>query len=117
MSGPVDYSLCCQTVTAYRRTEEGIQRTVIPGCYLQWQEELDEDGIRIRDENKFLLIQPGEKQLVFPGDRVLPGVGPEIQMEEWESFAPSGIRGLVIVEYATAFRWEGVFCHTEAGRK
>ena len=116
MSGPVDYSLCCQTVTVYRRTEEGIQRTVIPGCYLQWQEELDEDGIRIRDEHKFLLIQPGENP-IYPGDRIFDGEGPILTVQDWEGFLPVRVPGLSETAYAQPWYWQDKLCHWEAGRK
>ena len=33
---PVDYGMCTQTVTVYRKTPEGIVRMEIPGCFLQF---------------------------------------------------------------------------------
>ena len=66
---------------------------------------------------KFLLVQPGEKQLVFPGDRVWEGVGPVVTEENWDMFIPALIPGLGEAEYASAYYWQGQFCHTEAGRK
>lgn len=113
----MDYSMCCQTVTVYRKTEKGIFRTEIPGCFLHWQEEMDYDRLGREQERKFLLIQPGETQLVFPGDRVLEGIGPEITLKDWDVFCPAYIPKLGEAAYATAFCWEGVFCHAEAGRK
>ena len=105
----VDYSFCCQTVTIYRQTPEKILRQVIPGCFLQWKDTLGES----RD---FLLIQPGEEQLVFPGDKVFEGIGPEVTLESWDPFSPTVLPGLGEVTYASAYHWEGKFCHTEAGR-
>ena len=64
---------------------------------------------------KFLLIQPGESQLVQPGDRVMAGIGPETV--DWATFLPANIPTLSQVAYATAWYWEGKHCHTEAGRK
>ena len=117
MSMPMDYSMCCQTVTVYRKTESGISRVEIPGCFLQWQEEKEYDRLGAVEKRKFLLIQPGERQLVFPGDRVLAGIGPEVSPEDWATFLPTRIPGLVETAYATAYSWQGRFCHTEAGRK
>lgn len=100
----VDYSMCCQTVTVYRRTETGIFRQVIPGCFFQQEE-------RKGESPEFLLIQPGEEQLIFPGDRIFDGIGPEIRLEDWGASAPAAE-----ASYARVYRWEGKFCHTEAGR-
>jgi len=58
---------------------------------------------------------PGESQQVFPGDRVYEGVGP-IEVD-WDTFIPVLVEGLGEVAYATAYYWQGDFCHTEAGRK
>ena len=55
--------------------------------------------------------------LVNPGDRVLEGIGPVIPPEEWAAFLPTRIPKLGEVAYATAYHWQGAFCHTEAGRK
>ena len=117
MTAPVDYGMCTQTVTVYRKTPEGITKTVIPGCFLQWQEEIAFEQVGMRKERKFLLIQPGEAQLVFPGDRVLEGIGPEISEKDWAAFLPVRVNGLGEVVYATVYRWQGIFCHTEASRK
>lgn len=117
MAAPVEYGMCTQTVTVYRKTLEGIRRLVIPRCFLQWQDEIGFEQTGVRKERKFLLIQPGTEQVVFPGDRVLEGIGPEIPEKEWEAFLPVRINGLGEIAYATAYHWEGSFCHTEAGRK
>ncbi len=112
-----DYRMCTQTVTVYRKTPEGVLRFEIPGCFLQWQEEMAFERLGQRQEQKFLLIQPGQEQLVFPGDRIYDGIGPEITEEDWSAFAPAQVTGLGEVSYATVYRWQGTFCHTEAGRK
>ena len=117
MAMPVDYGMCTQTVTVYRKTPEGIVRIQISGCFLQWQDEIGFEQTGVRKERKFLLIQPGTEQMVFPGDRVLEGIGPEISVADWETFLPVRVNGLGEVAYATAYHWEGDFCHTEAGRK
>ena len=109
--------MCCQTVTVYRKTAQGILRTELPNCHIQWQDEITYDRLGQQTHRKFLLIQPGECQQVFPGDRVLEGVGPEIALAQWPGFIPELVEGLGEVAYATAYCWQGVFCHTEAGRK
>ncbi len=112
----IDYTMCCQTVTVYRKTREGIFRLEIPNCFLQWEEVASVNALGQWRERKFLLVQPGE-QKVFAGDRIFDGVGPEIAPEEWDSFLPARIPGLGQAEYAKAYCWQGEICHTEAGRK
>lgn len=117
MTLPVDYSMCCQTVTVYRKTPAGIVRTELPGCFLQWQGEISYSQIGRQEERKFLLIQPGEDQQVFAGDRVMEGIGPEITQAQWPAFVPQLVANLGEVAYAKTYYWQGGFCHTEAGRK
>ena len=111
------YPMCCQTVTVYRKTSDDIFRTEIPGCFLLWQEELAYDRLGKQVQRKFQLIQPGQCQQVFPGDRVLEGIGPEISQEQWPAFVPELVDNLGEVAYAKVYHWQGQFCHTEAGRK
>ena len=113
----MDYGMCCQTVTVYRKTPTGLVRREIPCCFLQWQEEAHFDRLGRQQERKFLLVQPGAEQLVFPGDRVYEGIGPTVTQADWASFLPALVRGLGEVEYAIPYDRQGCFCHTEAGRK
>ncbi len=117
MTAPTDYRFCTQTVTVYRSTPEGIFRKVIPGCYLQMQDSAGFAQLGQQRERKFLLVQPGQKQLVFAGDRVYAGIGPQISRQQWRDFLPEQVEGLAVAEYATAYFWQDGFCHTEAGRK
>ncbi len=116
MSCPLDYSLCAQTVTAYRKEKENIRRQVLDGCYFSRREERTRQVSGVRQEQKFLLIVPGKTQAVFPGDRVLPGIGPQIAPEDWEQFIPVLVEGLVEVSWAEPKFWQGQLCHVEAGR-
>lgn len=107
---PLDYSLCTQTVTLYRRQEDTVQRTVLKNCFLQMRQKLETDLLGQQRVYAFLLIVPGEEQLVFPGDRLVEGIGP--QTLSWQQTS-----GFPQVEYAEAYYWEGKLCHIEAGRK
>lgn len=117
MTAPADYGFCDQTVTVYRKTPAGILRQVIPGCYLQMQDSAGFGELGQRQERKFLLVQPGKEQLVFAGDRIYAGIGPQITQQQWPAFLPEQVEGLAVAEYATAYFWQGCFCHAEAGRK
>lgn len=117
MDLPVDYTMCCQTVTVYRKTPRGILRTELPGCHLQWEERVTLQTTGWGQERRFLLIQPGQSQQVFAGDRIFDGIGPEISQADWQRFVPVLVEGLGEVTYAIPYQWQGQFCHTEAGRK
>ena len=117
MTGPLDYSLCDQTVTVYRKEKNTITRLQIDGCYYTWQEAQTEDEMGIRRETKCLLILPGDEQSVYIGDRVYPGIGPFISTTGWSSFLPVSVPGLAEINYVSPCYWEGELCHTEAGRK
>ena len=99
--------LCDQTVTVYRYFGGAVQRYVADGCYYGYSDVLDED----RRHRRFLLMLPKEIPLA-PGDRVLPGVGPE--KVDWATFLPHAYPGLSQVRQARAFYWEGRFSHWEA---
>lgn len=117
MTGPGDYRFCTQVVTVYRKTPTGIHRQEIPNVFLQMQDVADFSALGRQQERRFLLVQPGEQQLIFAGDRIYAGIGPVVTEEQWPSFLPEQVEGLAVAEYATAYFWEGHFCHTEAGRK
>lgn len=114
---PLDYALCTQTVTVYRRQGENITRFVLEGCAYSWKQVREMDVLGCRKETKFLLIVPGDTQRVFVGDRIYDGIGPEVSVEEWAGFLPVNVPGLGEVGYVQPCFWDGTLCHTEAGRK
>ena len=114
MACPLDYSLCQQTVTVYRKQESGVLRQVIGGCYFEHRDKRTGTLTGNEQERSFLLIMPGNIQRVFPGDRVIEGVGPVVT--QWEYFVPETVAGLVEVEYTMPCYWENAICHVEAGR-
>ena len=64
----------------------------------------------------FLLLIPGNEQTVFPGDKIIEGVGPVLDTREaWVAFCPDNVPGLVVAKNAQACRWNGEIVHTEAG--
>ena len=112
---PLDYSLCTQTVTVYRKQADRILRQVVENCYFRLEHQHKVEALGSRREKAFLLIVPGEDPCVFAGDRVLEGIGPEIEMEQWNRFIPALVDGLVEVSYTAPYCWEGSICHVEAG--
>lgn len=116
MGEPVAYPLCDRTVTVYRLQDGGVTRRVAEGCFYRWEDALSEDGQGVGFRRKFLLIQPGEKE-IYPGDKIFDGVGPEVTADMWEEFSPAAVPGLSVAAYATPWYWAGRLCHTEAGWK
>lgn len=113
----MDHGLCRQTVTVYHRAGNEICRQVAENCHYTWQDVRADTREGTRLERKFLLILPGSGCPIFPGDRVLPGVGPEITPDRWATFLPVNVPGLSQVEYVKAWPEDGPLSHREAGRK
>ena len=116
MEGPVDYSLLEQTATVYRLFGGQVERRVCTGVYLQMESAVTCDEEGLEHQRKFLLILPGEDVVLAPGDRVYDGIGPEITTQQWSSFIPVRVPGLGQIRYVKPYYWQGVLCHTEAGR-
>ena len=110
------YSLCRDTVTLYRCQGDTVQRRVLENCDLHIQDKQVEDPYSAQLERAFLLVLPGQQD-VLPGDRVMGGVGPEIDRQQWDTFVPGNVAGLCQVQYVQPFYCMGMLCHTEAGRK
>ena len=104
----MEYPLCDQTVTVYHMAGGEIFRQVIHGCYFQQQEKGTGPV-----ERPFLLVIPGDTLQVFPGDRVLPGEGPEVT--DWDAFLPATEPQLARIGWVKPCYWQGTLCHTEAG--
>lgn len=114
---PLDYSLCTDTVTVYRKESEGVFRQVLDNCFLSWEEQVVTDKFGTRKGVEFLLICPGDTQKIFPGDRIYAGVGPEAEEVQWGEFLPAAVPGLGQVSYVRVYRLDGENCHTEAGSR
>lgn len=111
----MEYPLCDQTVTVYRKMGNRIFRQVLTSCWLCMGEKIEE-GVQGRSLHRpFSLVAPGEQQQVFAGDRVMGGVGPVITAREWSGFLPAAVPGLAEVAYAESFYEGGRFSHVEAG--
>lgn len=113
---PVDYSLCNQIVTVYHKDGDSYARAVYDRAFLDFRKTQTTDKTGSKEANSFLLIIPGDVQPVFPKDKVLLGIGPEIDTaEKWRAFVPAEVPGLVVVDYVDPKYWNGKLVHTEAG--
>lgn len=115
-SVPVSYEKCNQTVTVYHKDGEQYARTVFENAFLDHKVVQSVDKTGSSTANTFLLVIPCAEQVVFQGDKVLLGVGDEINTrEEWAAFIPAKVSGLSVVRYVDCKYWQGKMCHLEAG--
>lgn len=115
-TAPVDYRMCNQTVTVYHKDGDTFTRTVHKKAFLDFRKNQTVDKTGSREANTFLLVIPGDSQMVFIGDKVLMGTGPEITTREaWAAFIPSTTPGLVVVKYVDPKYWGTQMVHVEAG--
>lgn len=111
---PFDYSMCCQTVTAYRRGLEGVRRLVIPGCLWQEGELQQDDGLGTDRRGELSLTVAGYADIEV-GDRVMLGEGPQVEAESWIDFLIAYKSQLRVLKRVRPRRWIGRICHMEAG--
>lgn len=116
MDCPLDYSLCCQTVTLYRLEADRVNRQVVENAFYSYTSAVTETDTGPRHNRSFTLILPGDADIQI-GDRVYDGIGPEITQKAWTGFLPVHISGLSQVEYVTPCAFFGQLCHMEAGCK
>lgn len=113
---PVDYRLCNQTVTVYHKDGEAYTRTIHKNAFLDFRKNQTVDKTGSTESNSFLLVIPGDSQMVFVGDKVLLGEGPEItNVDQWKKFIPSTTPNLVVVKYVDPKYWGTQMVHVEAG--
>ena len=84
-----EYPMCRQQVTVYRKTESGIFRQVLSGCYLEEKETRRHSTWGQEGAKPFLLIVTGATHQVFAGARIFSGVRPAISPAEWHDFIPA----------------------------
>lgn len=115
-SCPIDYRLCCQTVTVYHRDGETYSRNVYTNAFFDFRKTQNVEKTGSREANSFLLVIPEAEQTVFVGDKVMLGEGPEIaDRTAWAALIPAKVAGMAVVSYADPKYWGGVMVHTEAG--
>ena len=112
---PLDYSLCDQTVTFYRKSGGEIIRKVAENCHLSSKYRKATEPYGKSLEKKFQLIIPAGGFAPEPGDRVYDGIGPE--EVDWQRFIPALIPQLYEVSFVHPCCWDGEIVHWEAGHK
>ena len=112
---PLDYSLCDQTVTLYRKSRETVTRKVIANAYLSAKVSTPNEPYGKSKEKTFLLIIPENAAPLQCGDRIYDGIGPE--SVEWQVFVPAAVSELYEISYVKPCRWNGEITHWEAGNR
>lgn len=112
---PVRYDLCTDTVTVYHKDGETFS-TGVYTAFFDNKKNLTIDKTGLKDGNSFLLVIPGNHQMVFPGDKVLRGTGQPITTnDQWRKMIPSTVQDLVVVQTVDVKYWNGQIIHVEAG--
>ena len=117
---PVDYRLCNQAVTVYHPHKDSrgqissVDVTIQRG-FLDFKKVRNVEKTGSSEASSFLLVIPGNRQMVYPGEKVLLGEGQTITAEQWRDLIPSKVIGLCVVKYADVKYWAGNPVHTEAG--
>ena len=108
----MDYSLCDETVTIYRKTETEIIRVVLENARLIRKTLAPTESYGKSLEKKFWLIIPADFPLLL-GDRVFAGTGP--QVTDWKKFIPALVEELYEIGFVKPCYWDGELIHWEAG--
>lgn len=108
---PFDYTLCDQTVTLYRLRDGMVNRHLLNNCYFV-PEAGQKGNLHGKSRlKKFLLIIPGETDMV-PGDRIYDGIGPADIL--WERFLPDTEENVYEIGAVKVCCWNGDLCHIQA---
>lgn len=113
---PIDYRLCCQTVTVYHWDgKQTYTRTVYNRAFFDPKKTQNVDKTGSREANSFLLVIPMPAD-VSVGDKILLGEGPEVSdRAAWAALIPAVVQGLVVAQTVDVKNWRGQAVHVEVG--
>lgn len=104
-----DYRLCKQTVTVYHR--EGLTRQVFDKAYYEYGRTLDTAAGADTGGASCLLVIPCREQVIFPGDKVVLGVGPKLT--SWAALNPTAEPTLSVLREVKCKFLGKSMCHCE----
>ena len=104
---PLDYSLCCMTVTVYDRNGG---RRVMENVHYEFTRQQQTAQGKAAQEPGFLLVIPGLDPIA-PGDKVVLGMGENVP---FDALNPAQHPTLGIVRTVKPRYFLGKPCHTEA---
>lgn len=111
---PLTYKQCTQTVTVYHKDGQNVSKKVFNRAYLDFKKVQTIDKIGSQEVNSSLLVIPTNKPVVFVGDKVMLGEGPEITAKEWIQFIPPNVPGLVVIDAVDSKYYGMEMVHQEA---
>lgn len=111
----LDRSLFRQTVTLYHWDGQAVKRTVLSGVAFQKGCSSQEQTQGQVYGKSFRLYVPGTVTMLQPGDRVMEGIGPQVESHQWSGFIPATVRDLYTVTWVKPYSLLGQAHHTEAG--
>lgn len=97
------------TLTVYHR--EGLTRQVVDRAYFEVTRTRGAAGME-KLGTEFLAVIPCKSPAVFPGDKLLPGVGPEVS--HWRELDVDRFPELMTVSQVAQRYFNGELCHVEA---
>lgn len=109
------YKLCNQTVTVYHKDGDTVSKTVLRRAFFDHKKNQSVDKTGSREVNSFLLVVPTDTPIVYTGDKVIMGEGPDVTAAEWSGFIPAKVDGLAVVKYVDNKYYGTQMVHQEAG--
>lgn len=127
---PLDYSKCDRAITVYHLdASKQVHRIVIEHAFLEQERAHDTKKTGGVEQSSFLLVIPQSSCVYLPPaqfageegtytlanlDKVLPGVGPVVGLDDWAAFIPARVPELVVVSNVAVKYWQRQICHLEA---
>ena len=110
------YPLCDQTVTVYHFDGIEVRRTIHYRAFLDFRKVENVNKTGSRDASSFLLVIPGLDSSIAVGDKVMRGLGPEVEgASGWRDLIPAKVPGLAVVAYVDPKFSGGKQTHVEVG--
>jgi hypothetical protein len=98
-------------ITIYRKHDSRVERIVAENCHIETKVEQTKTVMGEGERQVCSFFLPGAAP-VFPGDRVVAGIGPEVYT--WAQVNEDHIPGLVELIYTKPYFCHGRLHHTEA---
>ena len=99
-------------ITVYRKRGSRVERIVAENCHMETKVEQTKTVMGEGEQRSCSFFIPGAAP-VYPGDRVVAGVGFEVY--DWAQVNEDHIPGLVELTYTKPYFCRGKLHHTEAG--
>ena len=102
------------TATIYRENDGEVERVVAENCHIEMKVEKKNTIAGSVEQRSCSFVFPGDVE-VFPGDRVVAGIGPEDL--SWQQVCQDQVPGITEMAYTKPCFLHGKLHHTEAGNR